>query len=87
MLSAKEGSRTPTRVTPPEPEGGVLAQVAGSSDVGDTLKGAENTLSTPGSWGPPTIPEAAKHLARLRSDWDALDEYMAGELLGEGDDT
>lgn len=28
MRSAKEGSRTPTRVTPPEPEGGALFREA-----------------------------------------------------------
>ncbi len=82
-MSAKEGNRTPTRVTPPEPEGGVLAQVHGTIDDAERQEGSETPLSTPSCWGPPTIPEAAKHLARLRSDWDALDEYMAGELLGE----
>jgi hypothetical protein len=85
MLSAKEGSRTPTRVTPPEPESGVIAQVPAIIEGAEGQEGAETPLSTPSSWGPPTITDAAAHLARLRSDWDALDEYMAGELLGEGE--
>lgn len=83
-MSAKDGSRTRTGVTPPEPESNVTAQDRGNIEGEVGPEGAQTTPEDPGSWGPPeTLPAAAKYLARLRSEWDALEFFLADELLAE----
>lgn len=80
-MSAKDGSRTRTGVTPPEPESNAAAQMPANTGGVEGQEGKKTTPDTPGSWGPPTIQGAAKYLARLRAEWDALDGFVASELL------
>lgn len=82
-MSAKDGSRTRTGVAPPEPEGNGPAQERGIIEGDGGLEGTETTPETPGSWGPPTIRQAAAFLERLRGDWDAFDVLAAGERTTE----
>lgn len=82
MRSAKEGSRTLTGVTPPEPESGGEWQDADNHAGVEGLGGTENPSKGQVSGDSPEMVRAQFFLTRLRSEWDALEQMLAGELLG-----
>lgn len=87
MLSAKEGSRTHTRVTPLEPESSESGQLLNTYKSPKGPEDPEPPTEGPSFRGPPeTLVEASGYLALLRTQWDALDDSLASELLGEGGD-
>ena len=87
MLSAKEGSRTPTRVTPLEPESSESGQLLDTYKSPKGPEGPEHPPDGPSFRAPPeTLVEASGYLALLRTQWDALDDSLASELLAEEGD-
>ncbi len=83
MLSAKEGSRTPTRVTPLEPENSGNSQIPDSYESSDSREGSKTTPEGLSFGGPPeTLRRAQRFLDVLRSEWSAMDDFVAAELIG-----
>ncbi len=89
MLSgAKEGSRTPTRVTSPEPESGARHLVTNSSGQiagqGGALRDSQGQGygDIPETQIPKSVRDATVLLAAMRGSEDALERALAGELLG-----
>lgn len=91
---AKEGGRTPTRVTSPEPESSAGHKVSRSYVETTGQKAPEKDSSgqsiggAPETGAPESVALAAGFLAVLRAQWDALDAAVADELIpgtdGEG---
>lgn len=88
MLSAKEGSRTLTGVTPPEPESSVTDHDSSSSVDVSGLERTQKDCAR-GSFGEPpqneipnSVGSAARFLAVLRTTDEALELALADELLG-----
>jgi integrase len=84
MLSANEGSRTLTGVTPLEPESRGNSQPLDSYEPNPGLSIPEAPPDGPGYRGSPeTIQRAQSYLDLLRSHWENLDNAVASELLGD----
>lgn len=82
-MSAKEGSRTLTGVTPLEPESSETNVVSNASAG---FEGAERNAEAGSGAGfggspetPPALAGAAKYLAALRSEWDLFDDLSFRE--------
>lgn len=74
MLSAKEGTRTLTGVTPLEPESGVGHSGSSSYEDVDVQARAQSGSREQGFGDiPETLNRAATYLAVLRGEWDAFD--------------
>ncbi len=88
-LSAKEGSRTPTSVTPPEPESGATdQQTNGYGGISRQGRAEKDTFGqgfgdTPETQIPDSVAKAALYLAALRAGDDALEAALASELLAD----
>ena len=90
---AKEGGRTPTRVTSLEPESG--ASGLGSNGYGsfggqggsNPDREGQGFGDAPETIAPAPVAAASRFLAVLRAQWDALDGAVASELIrGQDDD-
>lgn len=85
--SAKEGGRTPTRVTSPEPESGapqanphVYGGLTGQGETQSATFG-QGIGDAPETPAPESVAVAAKYLAVLRAEWDALDGALVEDLI------
>lgn len=88
MLSAKEEGRTPTGVTPPEPESGARdlntnssARISGQARTQKDGTG-QGFGDTPETETPDSVGRAARFLAALRASDAGLEAMLAAELLG-----
>lgn len=83
MVSAKEGSRTLTGVTPLEPESTGTVVVPNASEGFEGAERQPEAGSGAGFGGspetPPALSGAAKYLAALRSEWDLFDDLSFRE--------
>ncbi len=80
MLSAKEGSRTPTSVTPLEPESVDSDQQSNSSDDVGGHGGSRKDSQGQGFGDIPTsISSSARYLSALRAEWSVYDALFLDE--------
>ncbi len=89
LSSAKEGSRTLTGVTPPEPESGATDHHPNSYGGISRQEGTEKDTigqgfgDTPETQIPKSVADASRYLAVLRAGEDALEAYLASELIAD----
>lgn len=89
MSSAKEGNRTPTGFTPPEPESAVTDQLPNSYGGIGRHGGTEKDTAgqgfgdTPETLSPKSVSDAARFLAVLRASESALEAALAEEMIAD----
>lgn len=89
--SAKEGTRTLTGVTPPEPESGATDQQSnayngiGIQDGSGKLTLSQGFGDIPETKIPKSVGDAARFLAVLRASDDALEAALASEMIADLD--